>query len=62
MAWRLNRSVGRVSRDGTAWLALELRQVDATRDTSALKVCGAGGRVGIVGSGGYKTIDLFVLF
>lgn len=53
MVWRLNGSVGRVPRDGTAWPALELRQVDATLDTSALKVC--RGECD-------KNIDLFVLF
>lgn len=38
-AWRLSGSVGRVPRGGTAWPALELRQVDATPATTALKVC-----------------------
>lgn len=37
--WRLSGSVGRAPRAGTVWLGLELHQVDATLDTTVLKVC-----------------------
>lgn len=36
--WRLSGSVGRAPRAGTVWLGLELHQVDATLDTTVLKV------------------------
>ena len=36
--WKLRGSVSRAHRAGTAWLGLELRQVDVTLDTTVLKV------------------------
>lgn len=36
--WKLRGSVGHAHKAGTAWLGLELRQVDAALDTTVLKV------------------------